>query len=167
MQSVDGDIFAAVSGKVALYTVLFTLIGWTIEAVLYKWMHFPLAGRLGQMMLACFLLVIASESVAVFIIGCVPVCRFALSIGALYSVLGLSLTGFTLPVEAMPAGLRGLTIMYPLRHYYEMYVQVGVFGSQFGQWYVYVVLLILFCFLPFIVMKRLKYAYENLDYERN
>ena len=167
MQSVDGDIFAAVSGKIALYTVLFTLIGWTIEAVLYKWMHFPLAGRLGQMMLACFLLVIASESVAVFIIGCVPVCRFALSIGALYSVLGLSLTGFTLPVEAMPAGLRGLTIMYPLRHYYEMYVQVGVFGSQFGQWYVYIVLLILFCFLPFIVMKRLKHAYENLDYERN
>ena len=167
MQSVDGDIFAAVSGKLALYTVLFTLIGWAIEAVLYKWMHFPLAGRLGQMMLACFLLVIASESVAVFIIGCVPVCRFALSIGALYSVLGLSLTGFTLPVEAMPAGLRGLTVMYPLRHYYEIYVQVGVFGSQFGQWYVYVVLLILFCFLPFIVMKRLKHAYENLDYERN
>ena len=167
LQSVDGDIFAAVCGKLALYTLLFTLIGWTIEAVLYKWMHFPLAGRLGQMMLACFLLVIASEAVAVFIIGCVPVCRFALSIGALYSVLGLSLTGFTLPVEVMPAGLRGLTMMYPLRQYYEMYVQVGIFGSTFGHWYVYVVLLLLFCFLPFLVMKRLKHAYEYLDYERN
>jgi len=167
LQTVDGDIYAAVSGKVALYTLLFTLIGWAIEVILYKWMHFPLAGRLGQMMLACFLLVLASEAVAVLIIGCVPVCRFALSIGALYSVLGLSLTGFTLPVEAMPAGLRGLTMMYPLRYYYEMYVQCGVFGSGFGQWYIYVVALLLFCFLPFLVLRRLKHAYEYLDYERN
>ena len=167
LQTVDGDIYAAVSGKVALYTLLFTLIGWTIEVILYKWMHFPLAGRLGQMLLACFLLVVASEAVAVLIIGCVPVCRFALSIGALYSVLGLSLTGFTLPVEAMPAGLRGLTMMYPLRYYYEIYVQCGVFGSGFGQWYIYVVELLLFCFLPFLVLRRLKHAYEYLDYERN
>ena len=167
MSSVEGDIAAALYGKLALYTILFTLIGWTLEVILYKWVHFPLAGHLGYMLLACFLLVTASEAVAVFIIGLVPVCRFALSIGALYSVLGLSLTGFTLPVEAMPAGLRGLAMMYPLRYYYEIYVQAGIFGSPFGQWYMYVVALLLFCFLPFLVMKRLAHAYEYLDYERN
>jgi ABC-type multidrug transport system, permease component len=167
LASVEDDIHAAVFGKTLLYTVLFTLIGWTLELVLYKWMHFPLAGRLGQMLLACFLLVIASESVAILIIGFVPVCRFALSIGALYSVLGLSLTGFTLPVEVMPAGLRGLTMMYPLRHYYDLYVQVGIFGSDFGQWHVHVLALLVFCFLPLLVMRRLGNAYRNLDYERN
>ena len=167
MGAVEGDITAALAGKFDLYTALFTLIGWTIEVILYKWAHFPLAGRLGDMLLACLMLVLASEAVAVLIIGCVPVCRFALSIGALYSVLGLSLTGFTLPVEAMPAGLRGLTMMYPLRYYYEIYVQAGIFGSPFGQWYMYVVALLIFCFLPFLVMKRLGRAYERLDYERN
>ena len=167
MSSVEGDIAAALYGKLALYTILFTLIGWTLEVILYKWVHFPLAGHLGDMLLACFLLVTASEAVAVFIIGLVPVCRFALSIGALYSVLGLSLTGFTLPVEAMPVGLRGLSMMYPLRYYYEIYVQTGIFGSPFGKWYMYAVALLLFCFLPFLVMKRLAHAYEYLDYERN
>ena len=167
MSAVEGDITAALAGKFALYTALFTLIGWTIEVILYKWAHFPLAGRLGDMLLACLMLVLASEAVAVLIIGCVPVCRFALSIGALYSVLGLSLTGFTLPVEAMPAGLRGLAMMYPLRYYYGIYVQTGIFGSTFGQWYLYVVALLLFCFLPFLVMRRLGRAWERLDYERN
>jgi len=167
LDAVEDDIHAAVLGKTVLYTVLFTLIGWTLEVILYKWMHFPLAGQLWQMLLACFLLVVASESVAILIIGCVPVCRFALSIGALYSVLGLSLTGFTLPVEAMPAGLRGLTLMYPLRHYYDLFVQVGIFGSGFGQWYVPVLALLAFCFLPLLVMRRLGSAYRNLDYERN
>ncbi|MBQ1648067.1 MAG: ABC transporter permease, partial [Bacteroidales bacterium] len=154
-----GDVFTAVTGKLALYTLLFTLISWTEVIILYKWMRFPLAGSLGTMLLAGFLLVLASESVAVLIIGCVPVCRFALSIGALYSVLGLSLTGFTLPVEAMPAGLRGLTYMYPLRHYYEIYVNVDVTG--------HVLALLLFCFLPFLVMRRLEHAYRYLDYARN
>ena len=167
LQLTGNDIYAAISGKVALYTLLFTAIGWTIEIILYKWMDFPLAGRLGEMLLACFLLVLASEAVAILIIGCVPVCRFALSIGALYSVLGLSLTGFTLPVEAMPLGLRGLTMMYPLRYYYEIYVHVGIFDNPFGYWYVYVIALLAFCFLPFLVLGRLHEAYDKLDYARN
>lgn len=167
LQVTGDDIYAAIAGKVALYTLLFTAIGWTLEVILYKWMDFPLAGRLGEMLLACFLLVLASEAVAILIIGCVPVCRFALSIGALYSVLGLSLTGFTLPVEAMPLGLRGLTMMYPLRYYYEIYVHVGIFDNPFGDWYVYVIALLAFCFLPFLVLGRLHEAYEKLDYARN
>ena len=167
LQVAGDDIYTALLGKLILYTVSFTVIGWSVEVLLYKWMDFPLAGSLAEMLLASFLLVLASESVAVLIIGCVPVCRFALSIGALYSVLGLSLTGFTLPVEAMPLGLRGLTMMYPLRYFYEIYVHVGIFDNPFGEWYMYVVALLAFCFLPFFVMGRLKKAYVNLDYARN
>ena len=167
LRSVDNDIYAAISGKAALYTVLFTVIGWTVEVIFYKWMHFPLAGSLWEMLIACLLLVLSSESIAIFMIGCIPVCRFALSIGALYSVLGLSLTGFTLPVEAMPSGLKGLSMIYPLRYYYEIYVQAGIFGSGFGQWYRYAVVMMLFLFLPFTVLKRLSSAYEYLDYPRN
>lgn len=167
LQVAGDDIYTALLGKHIVYTVSFTVIGWSVEVLLYKWMDFPLAGSLAEMLLASFLLVLASESVAVLIIGCVPVCRFALSIGALYSVLGLSLTGFTLPVEAMPLGLRGLTMMYPLRYFYEIYVHVGIFDNPFGEWYMYVVALLAFCFLPFFVMGRLKNAYVNLDYARN
>lgn len=167
LQVAGDDIYTALLGKLIVYTVSFTVIGWSVEVLLYKWMDFPLAGSLAEMLLASFLLVLASESVAVLIIGCVPVCRFALSIGALYSVLGLSLTGFTLPVEAMPLGLRGLTMMYPLRYFYEIYVHVGIFDNPFGEWYMYVVALLAFCFLPFFVMGRLKNAYVNLDYARN
>ena len=67
----------------------------------------------------------------------------------------------------MPSALHGFSLIYPLRHYYDLYVQVGIFGSGFGAWYPQVVMLLLFCFLPFFVMKRLAHAYEYLDYERN
>lgn len=162
-----GNITNALAGKFLLYTLLFTAIGFSLELILYKWMGFPLAGKLGNMLLAVFLMIIASESVGVFIIGCVPVCRFALSVGSLYSVLGLSLTGFTLPIEAMPLPLRGLSYMYPLRYYYMFYIQEGIFASGFAGWYVYAAVLLLFLLLPAFVMKRLEHAYIYQDYERN
>jgi hypothetical protein len=48
LDTVGHDMYAAVSGKMALYTVLFTLIGWAIEVILYKWLHFPLAAGWGR-----------------------------------------------------------------------------------------------------------------------
>lgn len=161
------DIYAAIIGKMLLYTLLFTIIGWNLQVILYKWCHFPLAGSLGNMMLAMFLMVIACEAIAVTIIGLVPVCRFALSVGALYTVLGLSLTGFTLPMEALPAGIRGLSFMYPLRYYYMFYIKEGIFGTGFAGWYPYVIVLLLFLLAPLICIRRLKHAYIHLDYDRN
>lgn len=164
---VAGGIGRAVYGKLALYTLLFSAIGFTMEIILYKWMDFPMAGKLGNMLLAVLLMVLASEAVAVVIIGCVPVCRFAISIGSLYSVLGLSLTGFTLPIEAMPPVMQGFSYMYPLRYYYMFYIQEGIFASGFAGWYPYVCVLLLFMALPVFVLKRLEHAYIYQDYARN
>ena len=162
-----GDIHSAVLGKLLVYTVLFTAIGMILQLILFKWCHFPLAGSIWHMFLAMFLMVLACEAVALLIISMVPVCRFALSIGALYSVLGLSLTGFTLPIEAMPLGIRGLSYMYPLRYYYMFYIQEGIFDSGFAGWYPYVVSLLLFLLIPVIGIRRLEHAYKYLDYDRN
>ena len=164
---VAGGIGRAVYGKLALYTLLFSAIGFTMEIILYKWMDFPMAGKLGNMLLAVLLMVLATEAVAVVIIGCVPVCRFAISIGSLYSVLGLSLTGFTLPIEAMPPVMQGFSYMYPLRYYYMFYIQEGIFASGFAGWYPYVCVLLLFLALPVFVLKRLEHAYIYQDYARN
>ena len=88
-----------------------------------------------NMFIAIFLLVISSEAVGVFILEMLPVPRLALSIGALYSVLGFSLAGFTLPIEAMPPYIQGLAAMFPLRHYYLFYVQEVIFGAGFAGWW--------------------------------
>lgn len=164
---VGGNVYTAVCGKMAVYTILFTLIGWTLQVVMYKWLGFPLAGSLGEMMFIMFLFVTACMSVSVFIVGTVPVLRLSICIGALYSILGISMCGFTLPVEMMPAGIRGLAYMYPLTFYYRAYVQAGIFNSGFGGWYLCAAALLAFQALPFLVMKRLGNAYEKLDYPRN
>lgn len=164
MQVSGGSIRSALLGKLAVFTVLFSAIGLILIVLLYHWMHFPIAGSIWNMFLAIVLMVLASEAVAIFIIGCLPVPRLALSIGALYSVLGFSLAGFTLPVETMPAYIQGLSVAFPLRHYYLFYCHEVIFGSGFAAWWPEVVHLLVFLFLPLSVLKRLKGAYINQNF---
>ena len=167
MNTAGGSICAAIAGKLLLFTIFYTLLGFLVETLLYTWMHFPLAGSILNMMLDMFLLVLASEAVAVFIIGLFPICRFALSVGALFCVLSLSLTGFTLPVEAMPRILNGFTYMFPLRHYYLFEVQEAFYGSGFAGWWQEALWLLAFLIPPFFLLPRLKSAYINQDYPKN
>lgn len=162
-----GDNMAdAMGGKLALYTLLFLGIGYSLVFLLYRQMGFRFEGVVARMLTDMTLLVISSECVGVFIIGCIPVLRFALSIGALLSVMAFSLTGFTLPVEAMPPYIQGIAEIFPLRHYYQFYVQEGIFGAGFAGWYKEVIHMLIYLFLPLLVMRRLEKAYIYQNYPK-
>ena len=161
-----GSIVTVLGGKIIVYTTLFTAIGMSLVFLLYDWLHFPIAGSVWNMFPAMFLLVMASEAVGIFIIGLLPVPRLALSIGALYSVLAISFTGFTLPVEAMPAAIRGLAQAFPLRHYYMIFTDEVILGSGFAAWWPEAIHLFLFQFLPLAVMIRLKRAFIYQNYPK-
>ena len=124
-------------------------------------MHYPLSGSIWNMCVGITALVLASAAVALLIISMVPTLRLAISVGAIYSILGITMAGFTLPVDGMPELIR------PLRHYYLFYVQEGIYGAGFAAWWPYLVYLLLFLFLPALGFRRLRHAYEYLDYPRN
>ena len=166
MKTAGGSVVNAVAGKLLVYTLYFTAVGFCMIVLLYSWLKYPMAGSVGSMFLDMFLMILACEAVAITIVGLIPVCRFAISIGALYSVLGFSLAGFTLPVEAMLPFLQGISVIFPLRHYYLFYVQEAMFASGFAGWYMEVIHLMLFLFLPLFILKRLKNAYLTMDYPK-
>ena len=166
LSTAGGSMTHALAGKLLVYTLLFSSLGLILMLLLYDGAHFPIQGSVWNMFLAIVLLVLASESVAVFILGCLPVPRLALSIGALYSVLGFSLAGFTLPLEAMTPWIRGWSVVFPLRHYYLFYVQEVLFGSGFPGWWQEAVHLLLFLFVPLTVLPRLEKAYRLQNYPK-
>jgi ABC-2 type transport system permease protein len=167
LQTSGDSIVRALNGKLLVWTLIFWAIGGTLVMLLYHQMHFPLAGSIWNMFLGIFLLVLASEAIAIFIIEMLPIPRLALSVGALYSVLGFSLSGFTLPIEAMPPYIQGLSAAFPLRHYYQFYVQEAIFGSGFAGWWQQVVYLLIFLFIPLFGLTRLKKAYIHQNFPKD
>ena len=166
LEKAGGSMTAAMLGKLLPYTVLFTTMGIICDLILYDWMEFPMAGSIWNMFLGTFLLVLASEAAAFFIAGILPVLRLAISISALYSMLAFSLAGFSLPIEAMPPCIQGLAAAFPLRHFYLMYVQEGIFGSGFAGWYPQVIAMLCFLGLPPLVCRQLQRAYIDLNFPR-
>ena len=166
LSTAGGSMYNALFGKLVVYTTLFSAIGLILILLMYDWMHFPINGSIWNMFLAIVLLVLASESVAIFIIGLLPIPRLALSIGALYSVLAFSMSGFTLPVETMPPYIQGLAEAFPLRHYFLFYSREVIFGTGFAGWWQEVIHLLIFLLLPSLVIYRLKGAYVHQNFPK-
>lgn len=167
LQTSGNSIVTALAGKLLVWTLTFSAIGLILILLLFHRLHFPLAGSIWNMFLGIFLMIFASEAIAIFILEMLPVPRLALSIGALYSVLGFSLSGFTLPIETMPPYIQGLAAAFPLRHYYLFYVQEAIFGAGFAGWWKQVIYLLIFILLPLIGLVRLKKAYIHQNFPKD
>ena len=157
----------AVLAKLIPYTLLFTALGTILQLLLFGPLHFPLKGSIWAMVLAMLLLVLAYEAIAVFVVSMVPTLRLSVCISALYSVLGFSFAGFTLPISSLPLALQGLSWLYPLRFYYKFYVQEAIFGTGFAGWWTSAVALLVFLLIPLLGIRRLEGAYVNQNYPRN
>lgn len=167
MQTSGDSIVTALAGKLLVWTLVFSAIGFILIMLLYHQLHFPMNGKIFNMFIPMFLMIFASEAVAIFILEMLPVPRLALSVGALYSVLGFSLSGFTLPLESMPPYIQGWAAAFPLRHYYLFYVQEAIFGAGFAGWWKEVIYLLLFLFVPLLGLNRLKKAYINQNFPKD
>ena len=96
-----------------------------------------------------------------------PVCRLAVCISAFLGILAFSLSGFTVPLEQMPAFFRGMAEMFPLRPYYNFYIQETIFASGFEGWWPEVIHYLIFLLAPLPLLPRLKEAYKYNNYSKD
>ena len=164
METADGSMAAALIGKLLPYTLIYLVLGLGLDLLLFGVCRYPLNGSILNMMLAMIVFILANEAVAVTLVGLLPTLRYSLSIAALFAILGFSFSGFTFPVEAMPAAFQGVSCLFPLRFYYLLYVQEAMFGVGFAGWWQYIVYMLLFLVGPFCVCGRLKRAWLNQNY---
>ena len=166
METADGSMAAALLGKLLPYTLIYLALGLGLDLLMFGVCHYPLNGSMGNMMLAMVVFILANEAVAVTIIGLLPTLRYALSIAALFTILAFSFSGFTFPVEAMPTAIQGISVLFPLRFYYLLYVQEAIFGTGLAGWWQYLVYMLLFLIGPICVVRRLKGAWLNQNFEK-
>lgn len=131
LRRADNSIIIAMTGKLLPQTIIFFAVGLMCQSLLYGYLHFPMNGNIWHMILAMFLLVIASQSMAVIMMSFAPSLRIGLSIAGLTGILAISITGFSFPVPAMYTPFQVITNILPLRHYFLIYVDSGVEWNTF------------------------------------
>ncbi|MDR0798618.1 MAG: ABC transporter permease [Dysgonamonadaceae bacterium] len=159
------SITGSILGKLIPQTIFFFLVGLLLFVVLYLGMQFPVNGSLMRMAAALFCLIIASQALGVFMIGCFPTLRLGLSFACIWGMLSFSIAGFSFPVNAMYPPVQALSNLFPLRHYFLLYVDQALNGRDlFYSWTHYIALLG-FLLLPLLVLRHLKWSLLHVPYQ--
>lgn len=151
-----GSMFHALAGKLLPQTLIFFLIGIAFAIGLYGVLHFPCHCGLPTMLLVMFLGIIGAQGLGVFMFAMLPTLRMSLSFASLWGVISFSICGMSYPVMAMHPTLQGLSLLFPLRHYFLLYVNCALDGYPLMNAAPYVVGLLLFAMLPILLLRRLK-----------
>ncbi len=164
LRAAGGNYTIAMIGKLIPYTLIYLILGVGCHLILYRFVGFPVYGSTWRLMFGLLLFILAMEALGITMIGLLPTLRDALSIGALYSMLGFSLSGFTYPQMAMLPPVKALSYMEPLRHYYLIYVNEALMAAPAENSIPYMLALTLFMVASLCVAPRLHRALVYWNY---
>ena len=152
----DNDIVKALIGKLLPQVTTWLLMGLFCLFLLYGVWKFPLNSGIWPMLLDMFLLINSSLALGVFFCGLVPSLRWALSLATLWGVLSFPISGFSFPMMAFPDTLKGLSWLFPLRHYFLIYVDQALNGLPLYYSWLNIAIMVAFWGLPIMLLGRLR-----------
>lgn len=158
LRTANGDIWTAILGKLAPQTLLFTVIGFGMNSLMFGWKHFPMNGSMGNLLLGMFLFVIACQSFAVFVCSVLPNLRLALSVCSLSGILAFSIAAFSFPVQSMYGGIAIFSYILPVRWYFLIYIDQALNGIPLYFSRIYYAALLVFPILAAIAAPLLRRA---------
>lgn len=117
---------------------------------------------LGVMALGVF----AAQGMGTLMICALPSPRLGLSFASLWGVISFSISGMSFPVMAMHPILQSLAWLFPLRHYFLLYVNCALDGFPIINAWPYVIALLAFALLPALLPTRFRNIMTKIAYKQ-
>ena len=156
----------AVMLKLMPQTVVFSLMILLYDVVFYRYLGFPLHCPLWEIWAAGVLTIMAAQAFATFVFGLLQgSMRMAMSVCSLWGIVSISLSGCSFPVMAMDPILQAASWLFPLRHYYLIYVNIALHGWPIISVWPSIVALLCFMLLPILSLPMISHAFRHAVYK--
>ena len=150
-------------GKLLPYTIIFSVMSLFIMSVLYGYNRFPLNSGFLPMFINYLCLILSAQGLGLILLGLFKNYRFALSIASLIGAISFSITGFSFASSAMSPALQGVSLLFPLRHFFLIYVDQALNGISWGYSAYHYVALLLFMFVGILFTGGIKkFMYDDV-----
>ena len=160
----DESPFTAILGKLLPQTLMFWLIATLYAVYFYRYLQFPCNSGIMSMILIGMLTVLGAQGLAAFIFGVCGQMRLSMCLCSLWGILSFSLAGFTFPVTAMDGVLQKLSVVFPLRHYYLLYVNQALNGYSIVYAWRSLLAMAVFALLPVLTLRHYRSLFLNHKY---
>ncbi len=165
IKSGNYSMITSLIGKLLPQTILFLICGLIIYTILYGSMHFPFNGNIFSMLLLLILFILANQAFGIFMIGVLPSLRLGLSFACIWGMVSFSICGFSFPATAMYPSIQALGNLFPLRHYFLIYIDQTLNGREMLFSWEHYIGLAAFLILPFFVLKPLAFTIRHVKYQ--
>ena len=142
----------ALMGKLLPQTLVFWLIYILYAVYFYRYLQYPCNSGIMAMIGVGMLTVLGGQM------------RLSMCLCSLWGILSFSLAGFTYPVTAMAPILQKLSVLFPLRHYYLLYVNQALNGYSITYAWHSVLALAIFALLPLITLHHYRSLFTKVKY---
>lgn len=158
-----GSTLKAIFGKLLPYTILFFILSLFFISILYKYNNFPLNSGLFPILFAYLCLILSAQGFGMILLAVFGNYRLSLSAASLLGMISFSITGFSFPSIAMSPVLYGLSFLFPLRHFFLIYVDQALNGIAWQYSAYHYSALLGFFLLGLICMGKVRnFMYENV-----
>ena len=108
-------------------------------------------------------LILSAQGFGLILLAVFPNYRLALSSASLLGMISFSITGFSFASMAMSPILYGLSFLFPLRHFFLIYVDQALNGIPLGYSAYHYAGLLGFFLVGLLLMGRIRrFLYENV-----
>lgn len=166
LDNAQGSIGIASLGKLAPYTIIYILIGWLANYVMFGVLHIPFQGSWWLLNGLTVLFVIATQALGLFLFALFPAVSLVISVVSMVGSLGATLSGVTFPVPNMYPIVRYASYLFPVRHFTESIQNMLYGGSGFIHLWSSAVILCIFPLLAISLLPRLKRVIQSHKYEK-
>lgn len=165
LATANGNMVTAIFGKLLPYTLIFILIGWLANFVMFGILHIPFQGNWWTMNLVTAIFIIATQALGLFLFSLFPAISLVISVVSMVGSLGATLSGVTFPVPNMYPIVQDASHLFPIRHFTEIMQTMLYGGGGFIYFWPSVVILCIFPLLALLLLPHLKQAIESHKYE--
>ncbi len=163
-QTAGNNIVVALVGKIAPYTIIYSIMIILTQLLLVSGMGVPLNGSPLMLIATSILLVLSYQAVGVIFFSLIPKLSSTLSIGAGYSIVAFSISGLTFPLDAMDGHIAALAYIFPLTYYMEIIITDQLRGASFIYSIEPLLAMLLFVVVSMITLPRLRAITTNSKY---
>lgn len=164
LETSGNSVRFAIAGKLAPYTLIFSAFAVFINLLLYKFEGMPLNGSFAVIFAGQFITVLTYQLLGLVFIGATINLRLALSLASAYSMMAITFSGLTFPLEGMPLAARIFATIFPFNWWEKLLISQSLHGAPVSEALIYICYILIFLLISLGFMPVYKKYLGNAKY---
>lgn len=164
LETSKDNIHLALVGKLFPYTLIFS--GWAVfvNLLLYKVDGLPLNGSFTLVFFGQFVTIITYQLMGLMFVAVTKNLRLALSFGSAYTMMGITFSGLTFPLEGMPLIARIFAAFFPFTWWERIMISQSLRGAPLREALVYICYILIFLLVSSAFIRMYKRSLADSKY---